>query len=100
MTWLEVWIVAVVHVGAVAACAYPVLYAHYADWRKHRVGRVLMFKARVLAALYAVSVLNFWWPFPGFYYIYAVVLTLLALALTRQTVALVRMFYRGRNDAD
>lgn len=73
-TWWEYFILAMVHLGALGAIGYM----FDLGWRPARdseVGRALVFKAGTLAALYFVSVVGYWWPFPGYIYFYGVALT-------------------------
>ena len=75
MSWVEIYVIAIVHVGMVAAVGYPLDYSRQ-PWRRSYTGRALMFKGSSLGALFALAVLGFWWPFPGYDYIYAGVVTL------------------------
>lgn len=98
MSTLDLYVVVIVHLGSIPAVAYPILYGRWADWRSSRVGRALMWKAVSLAALFVVSVANFWLPAwgPFLLYPYALVVTAVTVALTRQVIVLIAVFREAR----
>jgi hypothetical protein len=94
----EVYVVAVVHIAAVPAFAYPLIY-NKMPWRSGPTGRALMNKALSVALLFGIGILGFWWPFRGYEYIYAVVVTYLGVAITYQLYVMNRLRRRGLADA-
>lgn len=92
MSALDLYVAAMFHLGLIPAVAYPLLYNRWAKWRDNRVGRALMWKARALAALFAVSVFTYWWVWPFLQALYAAVLTGVTVALYRQVTVLVAVF--------
>lgn len=96
---IEVYIVAVVHVGLVVAIAYPSFYLR-SPWRSTEVGRALMTKGVALATLFAVSVVGYWWPFPGYLYFYAAAVTGVVGAMAYQFAVMRRLQRRGRAPAN
>ena len=83
MSLIELYTVGVVHLAALPAIAYPLIYRRV-PWKKGPTGKALMNKARSVALLFAVAIVGFWWPFPGYEYIYAAVVTYLGVAITYQ----------------
>lgn len=71
---IETYTVVVVHIGLVFYVLYPWDYRK-SPWQSSESGPSLMFMAVAWAALFAVAVVGFWWPFPGYEYLYAGVLT-------------------------
>lgn len=95
---VEHWTVAAVIYGAVVANLYPALYALRSPWRSTSVGWALMTKAVSIAALYDVSLAGYaFGPFPGFHYIYAVVVTFVAIAITGLLAVMLATQHAGRN---
>ena len=92
--WLEFYIIAIVHVGAVIAIGAPTDLNRTA-WRATEVGRTVMAKWTSLAALFTLSVANYWWPFGGFFYVYAVVLTAVDASMLWQWRVMRRVNRRG-----
>ena len=94
------YVVAIVHVGTIVAVLAPLDYNRSA-WRATEVGRALMSKWVSLAALFVVSILNFWWPFPeaAWLTIYAATLTLVVGSMTWQW-RVMRAAQKQRGDAD
>jgi len=93
MSPIEVYVVGVVHIGALVATAYWWFYRR-SPWRTYVTGRPLMWKARTIAALFDLAVVGFWWPFPGYDYIYAGVVTAVVVALAYQ-LRVLRRLQRG-----
>lgn len=94
--WLEFYIITVVHIGAVIAVGAPLDYRR-STWSDTEVGRAQMAKWVCLAALFLISILNFWWPFgDGWWYIYAFVLTAVDAAMLWQWRVLRRIQRGGR----
>jgi hypothetical protein len=71
---IETYIVVVTHIGLVFAVLYPWDYRR-SPWRTSESGPSLMFMACAWAALFVISIVRFWWPFPGSEYLYAAMLT-------------------------
>ena len=92
--WLDLYIIAVVHVGLIPALAYPLFYAR-SPWRSTEVGKALMFKGASLGALFLLAVVGHWWPFPGYDLIYAVAVTGVVAAMSYQFVVLRQQQRRG-----
>lgn len=80
---IELYTVVVVHIGMIFAVLYPWDYRR-SPWRSSESGPALMFKAVALAALFVVGVIGFWWPFPGYDYIYAAVVTAVVAGIAWQ----------------
>ena len=93
MSPVEVYVVAVVHIGLLISLAYPWFYRR-SPWRSTEVGKALMTKGVALAALFLVSVVGFWWPLPGFEYIYAASVTAVVAAMAYQ-FRVMRRLQRG-----
>lgn len=91
MSVAEIYSVVIVHLAALPAIAYPLVYRKV-PWKKGPTGKALMNMARSMALLFTVSIAGFWWPFPGYDYIYAAVVTYLAVAIAYQ----LRVMYRLR----
>lgn len=83
LTPIEWAIVAVVHWGVYESSAYPLGYRR-SPWRKTETGRALMFKACAVATFFIVAVVGFWWPFPGYNYVYFAAVAALVIAIRRQ----------------
>lgn len=96
-SWLEVGVIAVVHIGLVPAVAYPLLWHLRATWHDSRIGRALMHKAVALAALFVVSVANVWLPGAWWAPVYAVTVTAVTWTLWRQ-FAVLRSVLREREE--
>ena len=95
---VEHWTVAAVLYGAVVANLYPALYALRSPWRSTKVGKALMTKGVSIALLYDVSLLAFTvGPFPGLDYIYAGVVTFVALAITQLLAVMLATQHAGRH---
>jgi hypothetical protein len=83
VTWLELYAVIVVFLGAVPATLFPLAYARR-DWRATAAGRAIMTLVVALAALYDLSVaVVICGPFPGLDVLRAVVFTFTTAAVTR-----------------
>lgn len=95
LTPIEAYSVIVVHIGMVFAVLYPWEYRR-SPWRSSESGPALMFKAVALAALFVVSVVGFWWPFPGYDYIYAAVVTAVVVGIIQQRAVMLRLQHRSR----
>lgn len=101
MTAVEWYLVAVVHLALVPALGYPVAWGARGTWRRNRVGRALMYKAASLGGLFAVAVAKFWWPSTWLTYIYAAMVTLVALSLYRQFWVLLSVQHEaGKGDTE
>ena len=93
--WLEVYIVAVVHIGTVIVFGAVIDY-NRSRWTATEVGKAQMTKWLSLLALFVLSVANYWWPFgAAFWWIYAVVLTVVDAALLWQWAVMRRVQRRG-----
>jgi hypothetical protein len=92
---VELYTVVVVHIGMVYAVLYPWDYRK-SPWRSTESGPALMFKAVALAALFVVGVVGFWWPFPGYDVIYAVVVTAVVVGIIQQRAVMRRLQHRSR----
>jgi len=87
--WLELFVVAIVHLGLIPAVAYPVHWRlNRTPWRESKVGRALMRKAEALALLFIVSVLNVWLPGVWWAPVYAITVTYVVVTLWRQYLVL------------
>jgi len=89
------FIVVVVHAGAIPATLFPLLYSR-STWRSTDVGRALMFKGAAVAALFDIAIVHFWWNFPGYEYLYAAVVTSVAIGVTFQLIVMLRNQRQGR----
>jgi hypothetical protein len=90
----ELYVVVLVHVSAIPAFLYPLIY-NQMPWRSGPTGRALMNKALSVALLFGLGILGFWWVFPGYEYIYAVVVTYLGVAITYQFLVMNDLRRRG-----
>lgn len=95
MSVLEYYMVVIVHVGLVPAVLFPLFYRR-SPWRSTEVGKALMLKGVALAMLFSLAVAGFWWPFPGYDYLYAGVLSLVVVGITYQFLVLRKLQRRGR----
>lgn len=95
MSALDLYLVVIVHVGMVPAIGFPLYYRRSA-WRSTNVGKALMFKGTALACLFTVAVVGFWWPFPGYRYIYALVVTGVVAGVTYQFLVMRGLQKRGQ----
>ena len=86
----ELYAVAVVHIFALPAIAYPAVYRN-SPWRSGPTGKALFNKARSMALLFAVSIIGYWWPFPGYAYIYGLVVTYVGCAISYQFYVMLRL---------
>lgn len=98
MSPIELYTVAIVHLTLIPVNLFPLAYSR-SPWRSTDVGKALMLKGSALAALYDLGVVGFWWPFGGYAYFYAAVITLVALGITYQCVVMLRLQRRGRHYA-
>lgn len=96
MTLVEIYTVGLVHLTLIPANAFPLVYSR-SPWRSTDVGKALMLKGTALAALFDIGVLGFWWPFPGYAYLYAAILTLVSAGITYQFLVMRSLQRRGRN---
>lgn len=96
MSAVDIYTLVIVHLAAIPATLFPLVYSR-SPWRSTDVGRALMLKGSALAALFDVSILGFWWPFPGYVWIYAALVTLVALGITYQFVVMFRLQRQGRH---
>lgn len=94
--WIEIYIVAIVHLTLLPVNLFPIHYSH-SPWRSSNVGKALMLNGTALAALYDLGVLGFWWKFGGYNYFYAAVITLVASAISFQYFVMRRLQKRGRH---
>lgn len=89
---LELYVVVLIHLGAIPAVGYPVAWALRGTYRQSRVGRALMFKAASLAALFVVSLLGIWFGHGTWWaWLYAATLTVVTVALFRQFAVLLQV---------
>lgn len=91
----EMYVVTVVHLAAVPANLYPLVY-NKLPWSSGPTGRALMNKALSLALLFDIGILGFWWPFPGYDHFYGAVVTYLGVAITYQLHVMNRLRRTGR----
>lgn len=98
MTWVEVYTIAVVHLGLLPVNAFPWFYRR-SPWRSTDVGKALMLKGCSLAALFDLGVLGFWWMFPGYDYMYAAVVTVVVVAIGYQFRVMRRLQTDGRAES-
>lgn len=99
MKYLELYLVVVIHLGAIPAVGYPVAWAWRGTFRQNKVGRALMFKAVSLAVLFVVTLLGIWFGHPLWWvFLYVAAVTYVSVALWRQfLVLLVVLREYGRN---
>ena len=83
MSFIEVYIVVVLHLMAWPALRYWMVYRRV-RWQTGATGKALFNKARSLALLLAVLVIGFWYPFPGYDYVKGFCFTYLAGAVWYQ----------------
>lgn len=86
----EMYLLVIFHLTAIPTIAYPLVYMR-SPWKSGPTGKALMNMARALALVFSLRVLSFWWPFPGFAYIYSVAITYLGVAITYQFVVMLRL---------
>src|SRR5690606_30478883 len=86
----RLYAIVAVHLFAIPAIAYPSVYRQ-SPWEDGPTGKALMNKARAVALLFFIAVLGFWWPFPGYLYIYGAIITYLGCAITYQFVVMLRL---------
>lgn len=99
MRWLELYVVAVVHLGTIPAVLYPLHWRIARPrWSGSRVGRALMRKAEALAVLFVVSVLNVWMPGEWWAPTYAATVTWVVYTITRQYLVLRSVLREDRSD--
>lgn len=96
MSPIQVFIVVIVHLGALPATLFPLVYSR-SPWRSTDVGRALMLKGCAVAALFDIAVVHYWWNFPGFHCLYALVVTAVALGVTYQFIVMTRNQRQGRH---
>lgn len=89
MSWVDYWIFIVLHVGAVYAIRYPLVYWS-SPWKAGDTGRALMWKARAVATLYLLGVVAFWTDLSWHVYLQAVVYTFVTVAVIYQFIVMKR----------
>lgn len=89
------FILVAVHVLAVPATLYPLVYRDV-EWKAGATGRALMNKALSLALLVDVAIVGYWWPFPGYDYIYGAFLGYLVVATTYQFNVMRKLRHEGK----
>lgn len=94
LTAVQLYAVVVVHIGTIFAVLYPWDYRR-SPWRSTASGPALMFFGVAIAALFVVSVLGFWWTFPGYDWIYAVVVTAVVAGLIQKRHVMRRLQRRS-----
>ena len=99
MSPVEVFIVAISHVLAYPSVRYWMVYRKV-RWKDGPTGKALFNKARSLALLLVISLVGYWWPFPGYMYIYAAGLTYLTVAVWYQYVVMKRMVGKRKERAE
>lgn len=87
---VELYVVSVVHIGWLVSILYLLFYRR-SPWRDYVTGPALMWKALSLCALFTISIVGFWWPFPGYQYVYAGGVTLVVGAMAYQFHVLRRL---------
>lgn len=96
MSWLEVYAVVVVHIGAIPATLFPIFYAR-SPWRSTDVGKALMTKGIAMALLFDATVANFWFgEFPGFEVLRPIIFTLVVVGITYQYLVMRSLQRSGR----
>jgi len=93
---VEWYTLVVVHLTLIPVNAFPLFYRR-TQWRSTDIGQALMLKACALAALFDVGVAGFWLPFVGYAYVYAAVVTVVGIAITRQYWVMRRHQHASRN---
>jgi hypothetical protein len=83
MSPVETYCVAITHVLAWPSIRYWMVYRQV-QWKAGPTGKALFNKARSLALLLVISLVGYWWPFPGYLYLYAAGLTYLTVAVWYQ----------------
>jgi hypothetical protein len=86
----EKYVLVVAHLTLIPALLYPLIYRN-SPWRRSPTGKALFNKAVSMALLYTIGVLGYWWPFPHYMELYAVVVTYVGLAITYQFVVMYRL---------
>ena len=97
MRAIEVYVVVIVHLGAIPANLFPAFYSR-SPWRSTAVGKALMLKGCALAALFDVSIAAYWCPWPGFAYFNAAAVTAVSLGIGYQFAVMRRLQIRGRDE--
>lgn len=98
LTPIEAYTVAVVHIGVIFAVLYPWDYRR-SPWRTSESGPSLMFFGVAIAALFVESVIGFWWPWPGYEWLHAAVVTAVVAGLIQKRQVMRRLQRRaGRRD--
>jgi hypothetical protein len=95
VTPVEIYAVALVHLTLLPANAFPLVYSR-SPWRSTDVGKALMLKGVAIAAMFDLAVIGFWWPFPGYEYLYAAILTLVTTGISYQFLVMWSLQRRGR----
>lgn len=90
----ELYIVVVGCLTLPLAVAYPLLYSRL-PWKKSLLGRALMTKARSVALLYIVGILNIFWPLPFHGYLMSLVTTYLFVGIGFQLIVMIRVQNEG-----
>lgn len=94
MSVTEIYLIAVVHVGVFVTLGYALDYGTGSNWRDNEAGRPLLSKALSMALLFLVAVLGYWWPFPGYAYIYAGVVTFVVGSVAYQWAVMRRLRHK------
>lgn len=84
------YMIVAIHLFAIPALAYPLVYRK-SPWRYGTTGRALMNKARAVALLFFITIVGHWWPFNGYHYMYAIVVTYLGCAITYQLWVMMKL---------
>lgn len=90
----QIYIVVVGCMTLPLAVAYPLLYSRL-PWKKSLLGRALMTKARSVALLYVVGMVNIFWPLPFHGYLMALVTTYLFVGIGFQLIVMIRVQNEG-----
>lgn len=95
MKYLELYIAIVIHLGAISAICYPLVYLS-SPWSEGPTGRALMWKARSVAALFLLGILNVWTDLPWYPILKAIVFTGASLAVTYQFRVMLHLKRKSR----
>lgn len=98
LSLLEWYSVAITHLMAWPSTRYWLFYRKV-RWKDGETGKALFNKAQSLAVLLLISLVGFWWPFPGFGVLYAAGLTYLTIAVWYQ-YRVMRRLVRHRQERD
>jgi cation transport ATPase len=95
----ETYLLWVVHLTALPAVAYPMVYRKVA-WSRGPTGKALMNMAFSVALLYVIAIWGFWQPFGIYWYVYSASVTYLGVAITYQFLVMLRLKQSARRECE